>query len=112
LELDLKIIKDQQASSINNIQSINFGVDKSAGPDKEEETRKPPAYYQVRKRSLTKDKETSTQEHIFEQEHQKHQRIIKESFQEPIVARASTPHNLNKSTDIQSKLKRKFLEHH
>jgi hypothetical protein len=37
LEPDLKIIKDQQASSINKFQSINFGVDKAAVPSEETE---------------------------------------------------------------------------
>jgi hypothetical protein len=99
LEPDLKIIKDQQASSINNVRSINFGVDKASVPSdetKETKTKKSPEPSPARnKRDFSVDSTSSDSTNSSDNIHQKHQKIIKKSFQEPTVARAIPTDNLN-----------------
>jgi hypothetical protein len=93
LEPDLKIIKDQQASSINNVRSINFGVDKTSIPSaetEETEIRESPEPNQSKKRPAQPcfGDSSSSSSDSSEDIHQEHQRIIKESYQEPTIARA------------------------
>jgi hypothetical protein len=92
----------------DNTRSINFGVDKVSVPSeetKETETKKSPEPNQAKKRAYYADSSSSNSssnslEHIHQDIHQKHQKIIKESFQEPTVARALPTVNLSELLQV------------